>query len=146
MTIGLPRTLRIEYPDIYIQVLGVDKAEHVEPRFLIETVLRLEDAKVWQERGVVWTQEPELYLPGGKVIVPRLKLDVEKNNRLNSNRRPILVDLDPSKDTLSFENDDRETFFKHHEERFAPLNATEGQSSIKVKISSARLGQKCGDG
>lgn len=146
MTIGLLRTLRMEYPDIHIQVLDVDKAEHVEPRFLIETVLRLEDAKDWQERGLLWTQEPELYLSGGKVIVPRLKPDVEKNNRLNSNRRPILADLDPSKDTLSFENDGRETFFKHHEERFVPLNATEGESSIKVQAQyslakALRIGQ-----
>lgn len=146
MTIGFLRTLRMEYPDIHIQVLDVDKAEHVEPRFLIETVLRLEDAKDWKERGVLWTQEPELYLSGGKVIVPRLKPDVEKNNRLNSNRRPILADLDPSKDTLSFENEGQETFFKHHEERFIPLNATEGESSIKVQAQyslakALRIGQ-----
>jgi hypothetical protein len=93
-------------------VLDVDKAENAEPKVLIETVLRLEDAQNWQEKGLLWTQEPELYLSGDKVIVPRLKPDVEKNNRLNSNRRPILADLDPSKDTLNFENDGQETFFK----------------------------------
>lgn len=97
----------MEYPGIHIQVLDVDKAEHVEPRFLIETVLRLEDAKDWQERGLLWTQEPELYLSGGKVIVPRLK---------------------------------------QHEERFVPLNVTEGESSIKVQAQyslakALRIGQ-----
>ena len=107
ITIGLLRTLRMEYPGIHIQVLDVDKAEHVEPRFLIETVLRLEDAKDWQERGLLWTQEPELYLSGGKVIVPRLK---------------------------------------QHEERFVPLNVTEGESSIKVQAQyslakALRIGQ-----
>ncbi len=45
MTIGLLRTLRMEYPDIHIQVLDVDKAENLKPDFLVETMLRLEDGR-----------------------------------------------------------------------------------------------------
>ncbi|ETS80412.1 hypothetical protein PFICI_07941 [Pestalotiopsis fici W106-1] len=144
MTIGLLRTLRMEYPDIDIQVLDVDKAENLDPKFLVETVSRLEDAKNWQESGLLWTQEPELYQIGDKIIVPRLKPDTEKNNRLNSNRRAILADMNPSKDALRFENDGEESFFRHLEERFVP-DATE-ESFIKVQAQyslakALRIGQ-----
>ena len=144
MTIGLLRTLRMEYPDIHIQVLDVDKAENLKPDILVETIMRLEDGAKWQDSGILWTQEPELYLSGGKVIVPRLKPDVDKNNRLNSGRRPILADLDPRQDTLSFGYDGDEPFFRFHEERFVPLAVDEPFVKIQVQYSltkALRIGQ-----
>lgn len=144
MTIGLLRTLRMEYPDIQIQVLDLDKAENLKPEFLVETVLRLEDGTNWQESGILWTQEPELYLSGGKVIVPRLKPDVAKNNRLNSGRRPILADLDPRQETLSFGYEDSKPFFRFHEERFVPLAVDESFAEVHVQYCLAkaiRIGQ-----
>lgn len=144
MTIGLLRTLRMEYPDIHIQVLDVDKAGNLKPDFLVETVLRLEDGADWQDNGTLWTQEPELYLSGGKVIVPRLKPDVDKNNRLNSGRRPILADLDPRRDTLSLGYDGDEPFFRFHEERFVPQAVDESLVNVQVQYSLAkalRVGQ-----
>jgi hypothetical protein len=144
MAIGLLRTLRMEYPDIQIQVLDVDKAENLKPEFLVETIARLEDGANWKDSGILWTQEPELYLTGGKVIVPRLKPDMDKNNRLNSGRRPILADLDPREETLSFGYDGKNPFFKFHEERFVPLAVDESFVKIQVQYSLAkalRVGQ-----
>ncbi|KAI1374307.1 putative polyketide synthase [Hypoxylon crocopeplum] len=138
MTIGLLRTLRMEYPDVQMQVLDVDKAENLKPNFLVEIILRLEDGANWQESSILWTQEPELYLSGGKVIVPRLKPDTDKNNRLNSGRRPILADLDPRQETLSFEYDGQEPFFKFHEERFVPLAVDESFVKVQVQYSLAK--------
>jgi hypothetical protein len=144
MTIGLLRTLRMEYPEIHIQVLDVEKAENLRPELLVETILRLEDGTNWQESGILWTQEPELYLSDGKVIVPRLKPDVDRNNRLNSGRRPILVDLDPRQETLTLGYDDDEPFFRFHEERFVPLAVDETFVTVQVEYSLAkalRIGQ-----
>ncbi|RAH47735.1 putative polyketide synthase [Aspergillus brunneoviolaceus CBS 621.78] len=144
MTIGFLRTLRMEYPDVHIQVLDVKKAKDLRPEVLVETVLRLEDGTNWQESGILWTEEPELYLSDGNVVVPRLKPDVDRNNRLNSGRRPILVDLDPRQETLTLEYDDEEPFFRFHEERFVPLAVDETFVTVQVEYSLAkaiRIGQ-----
>ncbi|KAJ4181992.1 hypothetical protein NW755_010680 [Fusarium falciforme] len=144
LTIGLLRTLRMEYPDINVQVLDVDKAENLKPDFLVETMLRLEEGANWQDNSILWTQEPELFLSGGKVIVPRLKPDVEKNNRLNSGRRRILADVDPTRETLSFGYDEDEPFFLFQEERFVPLPVDESCVKVQVQYSLAqalRIGQ-----
>ncbi|EAW13520.1 putative polyketide synthase [Aspergillus clavatus NRRL 1] len=144
MTIGLLRTLRMEYPEIHIQVLDVQNAENLRPELLVETILRLEDGTDWQESGILWTQEPELYLSDGKVIVPRLKPDVDRNHRLNSGRRPILVDLDPRQETLTLGYDDDEPFFRFHEERFVLLAVDESFVTVQVEYSLAkalRMGQ-----
>lgn len=142
--IGLLRTLRMEYLDVEIQVVDVDKAENLDPDFLIETVLRLEDGADWRDSGLLWTQEPELFLQAGNVIVPRLKPDIARNNRLNAIRRPILHEMDPTKETLSFEYEGDEPFFKHLEERYLPTIVDESVSNVQVEYSlskALRFGQ-----
>ncbi|KIW95724.1 uncharacterized protein Z519_04309 [Cladophialophora bantiana CBS 173.52] len=137
-SIGLLRTLRHEYPDIQIQLLDVDNVRTLEPRSLIETVLRLEHGAKWEDGDLLWTQEPELYLSGGKVLISRLKRDVERNNRLNSGRRPILVDLDPRKENLSLEYDEGKPFFGANVERFIPLFPDETSVKVHVQYSLAK--------
>ncbi|POS76977.1 polyketide synthase [Diaporthe helianthi] len=144
MMIGFLRTLRMEYPDINIKVADFDKADSMRPEFLMETVFRLEDGAGWQDNGILWTQEPELFVKGSNVIVPRLKPDTAKNNRLNAVRRPILVNSDPKQDILSFEYDDNEPYFKHLDERFVPSVADECLAKVKTHYSlakSVRIGQ-----
>ncbi|OAG36753.1 hypothetical protein AYO21_09026 [Fonsecaea monophora] len=144
MTVGLLRTLRHEYPDIQIQLLDVDNVQDLEPRFLVETVLRLEYSAKWEDSGSLWTQEPELYLRGGKVLIPRLKRDVDRNNRLNSGRRLILADLDPRREILSLEYDQGKPFFGANVERISPLVDNETLIEVQVQYSLAkalRIGQ-----
>jgi SAM-dependent methyltransferase len=133
MTIGLLRTLRHEYPDIQVQVLDVDHVQNLEPRFLVETVLRLEHGAKWEDSGLLWTQEPELYLSNNKILIPRLKRDVDRNRRLNSGRRPILADLDPRKEIVSFCYDEGKPFFGANVERFVPGKET----SVKVQVQNS---------
>lgn len=142
--IGFLRTLRMEYLDVNIQVVDVDKAENLNPDFLIETVLRLEDGADWKNSGLLWTQEPELFLHAGKVTVPRLKPDVAKNNRLNAIRRPILNEMNPTKETLSFEYEGDVPIFKHLEERYLPTVVDESVVDVRVEYSlskALRVGQ-----
>ncbi|KAH8896398.1 putative polyketide synthase [Thozetella sp. PMI_491] len=138
MTIGLLRTLRHEYPDIQVQVLDVDSIRSMKPHFLVETMLRLELGAKWEDSGYLWTQEPELYLSGGKVLIPRLKRDIERNNRLNSGRRPIVADLNPLKDLLRLSYDDEKPFFGADVERFVPLPSDETPIKIQVQYSLAK--------
>ena len=135
MAIGLLRTLRMEYPDVGVQVLDLDITENCDVKLLAETLLRLEDTDSWEERGLLWTQEPELYLQKGKVVIPRLKFDKEKNHRLNSNRRPILVDAKPSAACLEYAYDEEKPTFRLLEERFVPSQEQESSKDIEVYYS-----------
>ncbi|EXJ69156.1 uncharacterized protein A1O5_08091 [Cladophialophora psammophila CBS 110553] len=137
-SIGLLRTLRHEYPDIQIQLLDVDNVRNLRPHFLIETVLCLEHGTKWEDGGFLWTQEPELYLSSGKVLISRLKRDVDRNNRLNSGRRPILVDLDPRKEILSLEYNEEKPFFGTNVERCIPLFPDETSVKVHVQYSLAK--------
>ncbi|KIW31320.1 uncharacterized protein PV07_02977 [Cladophialophora immunda] len=138
MTIGLLRTLRHEYPDIQIQLLDVDSVQNLEPCFLGETVLRLETGAKWEDSGVLWTQEPELYFSGGKVLIPRLKRDVDRNNRLNSARRPILASLDPRKQILSLEYEAGTPYFRANMEQSIPSSLDETLLKVQVQYSLAK--------
>jgi SAM-dependent methyltransferase len=135
MSIGLLRTLRMEYPDVEVQVLDLDTTENLEVTLLAETLSRLEDGGSWEEKGLLWTQEPELYLQKGKIIIPRLKFDKEKNHRLNSNRRPILVDANPADNCLEYTYDEDKPTFRLLEERFVPSQEEESPSDIEVYYS-----------
>lgn len=94
-TIGFLRSIRAEYPDSNIQVLDFDSISNIEPTFLVEHLLRLEASDAWTQAGVVWTKEPEIYVSKEKALVPRLKPDVPRNNRLNSTRRHIAEEVNP---------------------------------------------------
>ncbi|KAI9163910.1 putative polyketide synthase [Paramyrothecium foliicola] len=134
MTIGFLRTIRMEYPDVHIQVLNCDDTKTLKAEFLVETLLRLEDGSEWQESGILWTQEPELYLSKGKVIVPRLKPDMQRNNRLNSGRRSITAEIDPAQETVSLEYEANKPTFRYLEERYIP-EGVESVTSIHVQYS-----------
>lgn len=138
MSIGFLRTLRMEYPDVAIQVVDVDKTEELTPEFLMETVLRLEYSWDCQDSGVLSTQEPELFVKDGKVIVPRLKPDVARNNRLNAIRRPVMINGSPAREILSFEHDGEEPYFKLLEDRFVFSHVDKSLVKIQVQHSLAK--------
>lgn len=119
-------------------MLDVDNVQSLEPRFLVETVLRLEHGAKWEDSGLLWTQEPELYLSDGKVLISRLKRDVDRNNRLNSGRRRILAGLDPRKEILSLDYDGGKPFFGAHVEQCIPMLPDETSVKVQVQYSLAK--------
>ncbi|KAH0290088.1 KR-domain-containing protein [Aureobasidium namibiae CBS 147.97] len=137
-TIGLLRTLRLEYVKIQIQVLDVDNADNLTAKILVDTVHRLEDGANHEESDILWTQEPELYLRDGQIVVARLKSDMTKNNRLNSNRRPISTAVDPTREMLELTEEDGTVFFRHLEDRRVPSVADAGKTKVEVTYSLAK--------
>ncbi|RYP45940.1 hypothetical protein DL768_007780 [Monosporascus sp. mg162] len=130
MTIGLFRSVRLEHADVATQVIDVDCVDGLDVKFLAQQVLRLEYGSNWQEDGLVWTQEPEIYLSQGRVLVPRLKHDVARNNRLNSTRRPILVDVNVDESPVSLRQNQAGAYLE--------LSSSEAQPSfVDVRVHYA---------
>lgn len=103
-TIGMLRSIRREHPDVGVQVLDVDFLENLDPDFLVEQVLRLEEDDDESTTKATWTNEPELYWCQDRAWIPRLKHDVAKNNRMNSSHRPIFNIFDPYETPLTLKS------------------------------------------
>jgi hypothetical protein len=130
MCIGLLRTLRLEYLDVHIQVLDIDHAERLDTRFLSEQLLRLEDGSDWQDDGVLWSIEPEIFISHDRALIPRLKPDRLKNDRLNSNRGEILADTKPALCSVVLCQTDEITYLQS-DEHCSPVQRSD---SVRIRI------------
>ncbi|KAI6351195.1 hypothetical protein MCOR25_010071 [Pyricularia grisea] len=101
MGIGMLRSVRLENPDVAFQCLDIDRLNELDPKFLVEQILRLEEGL---PENTVWTVEPEICIVQGRPHVPRIKQDQARNDRLNSTRRPILDQVDPATTPVVLQN------------------------------------------
>lgn len=99
MSVGLIRTVLLENPDLVAQVLDVDGGTKPDPRQLLETLLRLRYGTTWERDGsidkMLWTQEHELGLENGQLMVARVHHEDAINDRYNASRRTIYHAVDP---------------------------------------------------
>ncbi|KUJ22238.1 BcPKS5, polyketide synthase [Mollisia scopiformis] len=115
--LGLSRVVRLEYPNINLQILDFDAATEVNPQNVAEALIRLElGAQFKKEEGakvdLLWTVEPETHYINGQLHIPRLLPDTDANKRYNTYRRTTTdevdlhktpVVLDPAPDGKTFD-------------------------------------------
>ncbi|RDL31043.1 Nonribosomal peptide synthetase 14 [Venustampulla echinocandica] len=89
-TIGLLRAFQAENPEKVVQLLDLDTIDGNE-FLVIESILRLVAGVAMRDDGTkrLWSIEPELAVRGSKLFIPRVIVDKERNNRLNSLRRKV---------------------------------------------------------
>lgn len=99
MSVGLIRTVLLENPDLVAQVLDLDSGTKLDPRQLLETLLRLRYGTTWEKDGsidkMLWTQEHELALENGQLMVARVHHENAINDRYNASKRTIYHAIDP---------------------------------------------------
>ncbi|KAG6012888.1 putative PKS/NRPS-like protein biosynthetic cluster [Claviceps pusilla] len=117
MMIGLLRSLRLEHADVATQIIDVDRFDDLKTSVLVEQLLRLEFGANREEERLVWTQEPEIYVVNDRLLVPRLKHDPLRNDRLSSCRRPIFSDFDLERQTVSLCHAKDSSFFQSMPEK-----------------------------
>ncbi|KAI6388797.1 putative Hybrid PKS-NRPS biosynthetic cluster [Pyricularia oryzae] len=96
---GLARGLRTEHRSLRIQVVDIDECQESQPsaspgcigtRMLVELLLRLVlTPAMVKDDDICWTDETELRVRGDKLLIPRIRYDRERNDRINSGRRSI---------------------------------------------------------
>ncbi|KXS94985.1 hypothetical protein AC578_9486, partial [Pseudocercospora eumusae] len=101
MMVGLCRTVVIELEHLNLQFLNMatKSSRSVDARPIVEAFVRLKlgASDNFQLQPVLWSTEPELTLtPEGEMLITRLKLDLERNDRLNSAGRHIIKTVDSS--------------------------------------------------
>ena len=105
MSIGLLRSLALEFPQLRYQHLDLHHKHPHDSRLISESMLRL-DILVQKKRhcsgqSALWSLEPEVAVDDGKYVLPRLKLNRDRNARYNSGSRPIHKFCDASTDVFS---------------------------------------------
>ncbi|KIA75322.1 polyketide synthase [Aspergillus ustus] len=86
MMTGIARTIKSENPTMHIQIYDLDPN-------LPNCIQPLDD---WgDDASLLWTIEPEVYVRGGRLLIPRLVPNHEKNARYNSRYWAILETVDP---------------------------------------------------
>ncbi|KAJ5894990.1 hypothetical protein N7495_006681 [Penicillium taxi] len=98
MFVGIQRTLVTEMIHLRIQFLNLDSLDEANGDLISAKLLNLEAADLWEQKGqmknILWYTERELWLKDGKFLIPRLKLNSERNDRYNSSRRLIVKNVD----------------------------------------------------
>jgi SAM-dependent methyltransferase len=136
--IGLLRSLRLEHVDVQIQVVDYDLAANIDSKQLVEHLLRLEYSLDWEERGLLWTPEPEIYITGSRAAIQRLRPDDARNDRLNATRRPIFGEFHPTETTLRIENDGQHPYVEVVNEFAFPSTSTQSKSKIQAHYTTAK--------
>ena len=105
MSVGLIRTVLLENPDLATQVLDLNSGAKPDARQLLESLLRLRYGAMWEKDGsidkILWTQEHELAIENGELMVSRVYHDSASNDRYNASRRTIYETIDPQTTPLN---------------------------------------------
>ncbi|KAJ6020506.1 hypothetical protein N7540_006010, partial [Penicillium herquei] len=98
MITGVQRTLHVEMPHLRVQFMNLQSLNDAEPQLIAQKVLQLEASGIWEQKGqmqeLLWYTEPQILLHNGKVLIPRLKLHRNRNDRYNSSKRLIVKNVD----------------------------------------------------
>ncbi|KXH44578.1 beta-ketoacyl synthase domain-containing protein [Colletotrichum nymphaeae SA-01] len=133
MTAGMLRSARLEYPATHNQSLDVDDAEKLDTNFLVQQLLRLEEPTDSKE-DILWTLEPEVYVSKSRAYIPRIKHDIQRNNRLNSKRRAITASVDSHTTPVTLLASE-DTLYLESSETFGEDSSVEADLEVKVDFS-----------
>ncbi|PYI09963.1 hybrid PKS-NRPS [Aspergillus sclerotiicarbonarius CBS 121057] len=98
MTLGIARSLFAELPQAHIQFLDVDTHDKSLVSVLLKTYLQLHVATTeeYAAQNTLWKTEPEVIWDDGQLSIPRVVPNKALNNRYNSARRKITMEVSPS--------------------------------------------------
>ncbi|KAI3336268.1 putative hybrid NRPS/PKS enzyme [Xylariaceae sp. AK1471] len=104
-SIAFCRALRTEAPHVSLNNLDVAniKQDNV-PKLIAEHLLQLCALDEWEHepQPLLWSKEREAFIEDGKIKIPRMIADSNRNARLNSGRRKVTKPVIESSDKVSF--------------------------------------------
>lgn len=111
MMTGILHTVKTENPSLNIQIYDLDPdadsggIQAETPADLADGLLRQHLLHSWglgsNTDGLLWLNEPEIFISEGRQLITRLIPDHEKNARYNSQRREVWTEANPAKDKLA---------------------------------------------
>jgi hybrid polyketide synthase/nonribosomal peptide synthetase ACE1 len=104
-SIAFCRALRTEAPHLSLNNLDIAniKQDNI-PKLIAEHLLQLCALDEWEHepQPLLWSKEREAFIEDGKIKIPRMIADSNRNARLNSGRRKVTKPVIGSSDKVSF--------------------------------------------
>ncbi|KAM0276945.1 hypothetical protein ACHAQH_006230 [Verticillium albo-atrum] len=142
-TLGLLRSVAAEIPTLQCQLLDFDAGEkpHLHPQICADALLRLRLTGSWERDSasktqLLWSTEPELLFRDGKLWVPRILPQNEKNDRLNGQRREIKHEAKPDSLIELSRKEGSWSLRERYEPLSLPSDAPDDSVVVKAKFST----------
>ncbi|KAF3769442.1 hypothetical protein M406DRAFT_20616, partial [Cryphonectria parasitica EP155] len=151
-SIGFGRSIAYEMPHLSLQFLDMDTVGEHAASLIAKAVLRLAAVDQWESSGTsktsfLWSKEPELYVEGGRILVPRILPDRDQNARINSLRRRVTKTADLQNTTVFVaETADGSPALEEEEQGLHRLLPERPGSATKVSHSTLSAIALPGDG
>ncbi|OOQ90641.1 putative hybrid NRPS/PKS enzyme [Penicillium brasilianum] len=146
MTVGLGRTLLLELPHLSLQFLDLGRTSKGDARTITEALLRFEAANAWANNGgdlgALWSVEPEIAFDQGTELIPRLKLDSQRNARYNSRKRPITKEIFSKGSTLDVVLERNQFLLRELPvwvQKLSASRSSDGEDIVPVEVISSTL-------
>ncbi|SPO07536.1 related to polyketide synthase [Cephalotrichum gorgonifer] len=109
---GLQRTMEKELKDLKVQMLDfASDTNGISGTAIASKLLQLEAHSTWERTGrsknLLWYPETEILVRNGESLVPRIRLDAERNRRYNSGRRLITQKVSLDQTVVAVRNSGR---------------------------------------
>ncbi|KAI3317853.1 putative polyketide synthase [Xylariaceae sp. AK1471] len=136
MSVGLGRSLSLEFPDVKLQFLDLENARKPNARLVVETLLRL---RVPGTENMLWSVEQEMIQENDSILIPRLMPLGEANKRYNSSKRLITQEKSPKSSFLTVSSS--ETGYIIREEDDVAVKTNEVLVRVKKATLAPIMGQ-----
>ncbi|KAL7905494.1 putative PKS-NRPS protein [Trichoderma velutinum] len=137
MTVGLARAFITEMPALNLQILDVRKGSTLfDARYVVETFAKVALPKTaeFRDTPMLWSVEPEIALVDDVVRIPRVVLDAERNDRLNSLRRRVTKQVMPGESVIKVIHDDRGIALEEQAPWLYGLSSTTGADDKAITL------------
>ncbi|KAI0141789.1 putative hybrid NRPS/PKS enzyme [Xylariaceae sp. FL1272] len=104
-SIAFCRALRTEAPHVSLNNLDIeDISQDNISKLIAEHLLQLYALDEWEHepQPLLWSKEREAFIADGKINVPRMMSDINRNARLNSGRRKVMKPVIEANDKVLF--------------------------------------------
>ncbi|GCB19394.1 nonribosomal peptide synthetase 14 [Aspergillus awamori] len=100
MIAGIARVVRAEKIELNVQLLDIAFLDQRTASLVSETLLRHHFLLTWSPENstekLLWSYENEVAFDGQQMLIPRVRINETENLRMNSARRSIVHEIDPS--------------------------------------------------
>ncbi|KAE8373286.1 putative hybrid NRPS/PKS enzyme [Aspergillus bertholletiae] len=141
MAVGFVRCVLQEMRHVRVQFLDIDPGEDLDMQHTAETFLRFVASDTWAEQGqlksLLWSLEPEVAYAKSKEFIPRVRLSKTLNNRYNSAKRAIAMDVSPASQSITLMTSGNAPVFRFNSSLVStgPVNVNTNQPVILVSHS-----------
>ncbi|KAI1177826.1 putative polyketide synthase [Nemania sp. FL0916] len=136
MSVGLGRSLSLEFPDVKLQFLDLEVSRKPNTKLVVETLLKL---RVPDTEGMLWSVEREMVQENESILIPRLMPLRDANERYNAPKRLITINKSPQSNSLAVTRSG--SSYTIEEEMNAPVKAGEAILQVKMATMTPVVGQ-----